>query len=252
MHALANWWQRWARGAIRHAWGMAPMDGAWLLAGLVRQSPALVKVHTLTTWRPVNDSDMTDLSGLSQHLRQHGRSRGGSHQRLNMALPNEFVHEGFIDFPLELPEEDWLYEVQLEVAQALQMAPDEVNFDFEPAKDSDGLVRRVHWVGCAQAQMAVFKNCVRAAGWRLAAVEIEYQAALRGVRALKGGSVSLLTQAPQDWQFQLEQVVPRPPFEWSETSDESDETIEQALAQIMRTPGGSRLVAAGLALRAWH
>ena len=120
MHALAHWWQRWAQGSVRHAWGMAPMDGAWLLAGLVRQSSALVKVHTLATWHPLSESDMTDLSGLSQHLRQHGRSRGVSHQRLNMALPRDFVHEGFIDFPIELPEEDWLYEVQLDVAQALQ------------------------------------------------------------------------------------------------------------------------------------
>jgi hypothetical protein len=252
MHALAHWWQRWAHGSVRHAWGMAPMDGAWLLAGLVRQSSVLVKVHTLAVWRPLSESDLTDLSGLSQHLRQYGRSRGVSHQRLNMALPRDFVHEGFIDFPIELSEEDWLYEVQLDVAQALQLEPDEVNFDFEPAKESEGLVRRVHWVGCAQAQMAVFKNCVRAAGWRLTAVEIEQQAAQRGVRALKGGSASLLTQAPQDWQFQLDRVASRPSYESTEPAEESDDTIAQALEQIMRTPGGARLVAAGLALKAWH
>jgi Tfp pilus assembly PilM family ATPase len=228
------------------------MDGAWVLAGLVRQSAALVKVHTLSTWRPSIEMDMTDLSGLSQHLRQHGNSRGGSHQRLNMALPSHVVHEGFIDFPSELPEEDWLYEVQLDVAQALQLAPDEVNFDFEPSKASDGLVRRVHWVGCSQTQMAAFKDCIRAAGWRLAAVEIEQQAAQRAVRALKGGSVSLLTQAPQDWQFQLDRVALRPLYESAEPSEESDDTIAQALEPIMRTPGGARLVAAGLALKAWH
>jgi Tfp pilus assembly PilM family ATPase len=195
---------------------------------------------------------MTDLNGLSQHLRQQGRSRGGSHQRLNMALPSALVQEGFIDLPLELPEENWLSEVQLDVAQALQLAPDEVNFDFEPAQESDGLVRRVHWVGCAQEQMAVFKNCIRAAGWRLATVEIERQAAQRGIRALKGGSVSLLTQAPQDWQFFLDGLASPHPLERAEPFDESDETIDQALEQIMRTPGGSRLVAAGLALKAWQ
>ncbi|WP_143473836.1 hypothetical protein [Limnohabitans sp. G3-2] len=252
MHGLAHWWQRWARGAVRHAWGMAPMDGAWLLAGLVRQSSALVKVQTWATWRPLSEADTTDLSGLSAHLRQHARARGGAHRRLNMALPRDFVHEGFIDFPLEWPEKDWLYEVQLDVAQALQLAPDEVHFDFEPAPYSDGLVRRVHWVGCAQAQMAVYKNCIRAAGWRLAAVEMEQQAAQRGVRALKGGSLSLLTQAPQDWQFELDRVMPRPPDASAAPSEESDDTIAQALDQIMRTPGGARLVAAGLALKAWH
>jgi Tfp pilus assembly PilM family ATPase len=197
--------------------------------------------------------DMADLSGLSQHLREQGRSRGGSHHRLNMALPNAFVREGFLDFPLDLPEDNWLYEVQLEVAQAFQLEPDEVNFDFEPAPTTDGLVQRVHWVGCAQAQMTSFKNCTRAAGWRLAAVEMEGQAAQRGVRALQGGSVSLLTQAPQDWQFRLDTLGgAAPKDDRAPASEDSEETIQEALARIMHTPGGARLVAAGLALKAWQ
>lgn len=252
MHTLGHWWRRWARGAVRHAWGLAPVEGAWVLAGLTRQSAHLVKVQTLTLWRPLSESASTDLSGLSQHLRQQGRSRGGSHRRLNMALPSAFVQEGFLDFPLELPEEDWLSEVQLDVAEALQLAPDEVNFDFEPTKEGDGLVRRVHWVGCSQAQMATFKNSVRAAGWRLAAVEIERQAAQRGIRALKGGSVSLLTQAPQDWQFLLDRFASPHAYARADALEESDETIDEALGQIMRTSGGARLVAAGLALKAWQ
>ena len=130
----------------------------------------------------------------------------------------------------------------------------------KPAIDALGHIRDVGAIPLllkvidmgTEAQMAVFKNCVRAAGWRLAAVEIEQQAAQRGVRALKGGSASLLTQAPQDWQFQLDRVASRPPYEPAEPSEESDDTIAQALEQIMRTPGGARLVAAGLALKAWH
>lgn len=257
MHALAQWWHRWARSSVRHAWGLAPLEGAWVLVGLTRQSATLVKVHTLATYRPplASDwsSDMPDLSGLSQHLREHGRSRGGSHHRLNMALPNAFVREGFLDFPLDLPEENWLDEVQLEVAHAFQLELDEVNFDFEPAPTNDGLVQRVHWVGCAQAQMTAFKNCTRAAGWRFAAVELAYQAAQRGVRALQGGSVSLLTQAPQDWQFRLGTLGgPATSDDRAPASEDSEETIQEALAQIMHTPGGARLVAAGLALKAWQ
>lgn len=265
MHALAQWWHRRVRSSVRHAWGLAHHDGAWVLVGLTRQSTTLVKVHTLGVCRPplasamasdVADDmadEMADLGVLSQHLREHGRSRGGSHHRLNMALPNAFVREGFLDFPLDLPEENWLYEVQLEVAQAFQLEPDEVNFDFEPAPTSDGLVQRVHWVGCAQAQMTAFKNCTRAAGWRLAAVELERQAAQRGVRALQGGSVSLLTQAPQDWQFRLGTLGVSPPTDdRTQASEESEETIQAALAQIMHTPGGARLVGAGLALKAWQ
>lgn len=252
MHALARWWHRWVRASVRHAWGLAPQDGAWVLVGLGRHSPGLVKVHTLATWMPSAAQEVTDWPGLSQHLHQNGRARGGSQHRLNMALPSALVHEGFMDFPADLPQEDWLYEVQLEVAQALQLGPDEVNFDFEPAPATDGLVQRVHWAGCAQTDMTAFKNCARAAGWRLASVETENQAAQRGVRALQGGSVSLLTQAPQDWQFRLSTPEGTAPSnELSDPSEDSEEAIEKALAQIMRTPGGARLVAAGLALRAW-
>jgi hypothetical protein len=213
----------------------------------------LVNVHTLATWMPSTEQGMADWPGLSQHLRQHGRARGGSQHRLNMAMPTALVREGFVDFPADLPREDWLYEVQLEVTQALQLPPDEVNFDFEPATATDGLVQRVHWVGCAQNDMAAFKSCTRAAGWRLAAVEMENQAAQRGVRALQGGSVSLLTQAPQDWQFRLSTPDRTAPSDDRlDPSEDSEEAIAQALAQVMRTPGGSRLVAAGLALRAWQ
>jgi len=253
MLALTHWWHRWSRGALRHAWGLAPHGTDWVLVGLSRQSDALVKVQTLVTWSPPNASDASDLTGLSQHLHQQGHARSGSHQRLNMALPSTMVRQGFIDFPADLPEEDWLYEVQLEVAQAFQLEPQEVNFDFEPAPDSDGLVQRVHWVGCAQVQMLAFKNCTRAAGWRLAAVETENQAAQRGVRALKGGAVSLLTQAPQDWQFRVDTLAGMArQDEQAEPSVDSEASIEEALAHIMRTPGGSRLVAAGLALKAWQ
>jgi len=253
MHALSRWWHRWGRASVRHAWGLAPQEGAWVLAGLVRQSTALVKVQTLSTWDAPMASDRSDWRGLSEHLRQHGRLRGGSHHRLHMALPTAFVYEGFWEVPSDLPEEKWLYEVQLEVAQACQLGPEEVNFDFEPAPTTEGLVQRVHWVGCAQAQMTAFKNCTRAAGWRLAAVEIQHQAAQRGVRALQGGSESLLTQAPQDWQFRLDTLGGASPAEaWAQAPEDSAKTIEEALAQIMQTPGGSRLVAAGLALKAWQ
>jgi len=256
MQVLARWRHRWARASVRHAWGLAPLEGSWILVGLIRQSTALVQVQSLTTWRPAVASDMGDwgdLSGLSLHLREQGRLGGGSHHRLNMALPSAFVREGFLDFPVDLPKENWPYEVQLEVAQAFQLAPDEVNFDFEPASANDSLVQRVNWVGCAQTQMAAFKNCTRAAGWRLAAVEIENQAAQRGVRALQGGTVSLLTQAPQDWQFRVKMLgASSTTQDGPPASEESEETISDALAQIMATPGGSRLVAAGLALRAWH
>lgn len=255
MQALARWWQRWAQGSVRHAWGLAPQgDGAWVLGGLMRPIHNLAKVQTLVALPAPPSLEASDLSGLSEHLRQHGRSGSGSRHRLNMALPLALLQEGFIDFPLDLPEEDWLFEVQLEVAQALQLEPDQVNFDFEPVPLSDGLVRRVHWMGCAQASMVAFKSCTRAAGWRLAAVESELQAAQRGARALRGGVTSLLTQAPQDWQFQLDaqDALPQLPEQThGHVQADSDAAIVDALHEVMTTPGGPRLVAAGLALKAW-
>jgi hypothetical protein len=63
-----------------------------------------------------------------------------------------------------------------------------------------------------------------------------------------------LSQAPQDWQFRLDAPDGLPLSH--ETAQghlyaDSDAAIEEALQQVMPTPGGPRLVAAGLALKAW-
>jgi hypothetical protein len=252
MQALAQWWRRWVRGSVRHAWGMAPQAEAWALVGLARQNPHLAQVHTLASLQAPMGQDAADPSWLSPHLRQNGRASGRSH-RLNMALPAAQLQEGHIDFPADFPPEDWPYEVQLEVSQALQLPPDEVNFDFEPAPSTGGLVQRVHWIGCAQALMTDFKSCTRAAGWRLAAVESETQAARRGLRALQGGVASLLTQPSQDWQFRLNHLGGSAlPLQEADAPVDSQEAIEDALRQVLTTPAGPRLVASGLALRAWQ
>lgn len=252
MQALAQWWRRWTRGSVRHAWGLAPQAGAWALVGLARQNAHLAQVHTLASLQAPVGQDASDPSWLSLHLRQNGRASGQSH-RLNMALPGAQLQEGYIDFPADFPQEDWQYEVQLEVSQALQLSTDEVNFDFEPTPSTGGLVQRVHWMGCAQALLTEFKSCTRAAGWRLAAVESETQAAQRGLRALQGGVASLLTQPPQDWQFRFNDLGRSvPPPEQVNAPADSEETIEEALRQVMTTPAGPRLVASGLALRAWQ
>ncbi len=248
MQALAQWWRRLALGSGRHAWGLAPEGEAWALVGLMRPKQDVVKVHTTLSLQPPVGMDVYDMRWLSQHLRQKGRSRGGFRHRLNMALPADQLQKGHIDFPAHLPKTEWLYEVQLEVSQALQLAPEAVNFDFELEPSPGGLVQRVHWMGCAQALLNRFKSCTRAAGWRLATVESEFQAAERALLALQGGVASLLTQPPQDWQFRLSSVS-RSVQEYIPM--ELDGVIQEAARQVLATPTGPRLVASGLALKAW-
>lgn len=249
MQALAQWWLRLTTRSVQQAWGLAPQGTAWSLVGLARQSRDLARVHTTLTLQEPDSANLVDMAWLSLALRQNGRLRGGFMHRLHVALPAAHLQEGVIDIPAQLPKEDWPYEVQLEVSLALGLAPDEVNFDFAPEPATQGQVQRVHWIGCAQTFTNVFKNCTRAAGWRLAAVESEAQAAWRGVGALQGGVSSLLTQAPQDWQFRLtSQSRPRP----ASGLVDSDAAMEEAIGQVLHTPAGARLIASGLALKAWQ
>ena len=109
-------------------------------------------------------------------------------------------------------------------------------------------MQRVRWMGCAQSHLIRFKSCTRAAGWRLATVVSETQAAERAVRALQGGVASLLTQPPQDWLFRLNNGNHS---EQTYMPIEPDGVIQEAARQVLATPTGSRLVASGLALKAW-
>lgn len=248
MQSWSQWWRQLGHGQTRQAWGLAPRGGAWDLVGLKRHGPDLVKVHTSLSLQVPAHGPAQDLHWLSESLRQAGRHRGGARHRLNMALPAEHVLAGTLEFPAELADDDRVAEVQLEVAQALDLSPDQVSFDFSADPQTDGVVQRVHWVGCAQAQLTAFKNCTRAAGWRLASVEPQAQAAQRGVRALQGGVASLWTQPPQDWQFR---ILGDEPDAMGLTPGEPDAVIEEAIEHALSTPSGPRLVACGLALKAW-
>jgi hypothetical protein len=169
-------------------------------------------------------------------------------QQVSVALAEDKVMAGVLELPAELPRDDWASEVQLEVAQVLGLAPDEVNFDFEADPVSQGSLTRVHWVGCDQVQILALRDEVRTAGWHLDSVEPAWYAAHRAVCHLKGGLDSLLTQAPQDWQFDLTvdedlgqwQGLGRAPVEWN-----------VLLKQALQSAAGPRLVASGLALKAW-
>lgn len=265
MLGFVSGWRLMAWRSVRHAWGLAPEGDAWTLVGLARHSPDLVRLDSAQSLQAPGAWALAELGWLSEQLRQHSRphSRSNSRphslplwralasarQRLNLALSASQVQEGSLELPSHVAPEQWLYEVQLDVSQALQLPPEEVNFDFVQAPTNDDRVQRVHWMGCARAPIDDLKACVRAAGWRLAAVESPAQAAWRGLLALQGGSASLLTQAPQDWQFK---VSPHSPMTAPNSPPASPEERAQTLGPILQTTAGPPLVAAGLALRAWQ
>ena len=251
MSSWTHLWRRWA--SARQSWGLAPLGQAWVLVGLTRQNQNLAKVQTMAVLLAPEGPAPNDLTWLSQDLRLKVRTSMAARRRLNMALQMDQLQEGYIDFPVAVAKSEWLYEVQLEVSLALQLRPEEVSFDFAAEALSNGLVQRVHWMGCAKARMEALKNCTRAAGCRLATVESETQAASRAVRALQGGVASLLTLAPQDWQFRwgsagadVANLHPQ-----ALAPSVSDAQVQEAIESFMPTPSGARLVASGLALGAW-
>ena len=245
MQAWSRFWRGMVVRPVRQAWGLAAHGPTWSLVGLSLQAPDLVRVHTT---RQLLSADGWLGEGLGGQLRDAGMTRGRSRHRVSMALAADQLVSGVLEFPSQMPREDWVTEVQLEVSQMLGKEPDEVNFDFQPEAPSDGLVQRVHWVGCSQSQIDDFKSCMRFAGWQLDSVEPAAHAAQRAASSLQGGLVSLLTQPTQDWQFGLdlargasEQALVHPLAFMPDL----------ALQQAMKSEVGARLVASGLALKAW-
>lgn len=245
MQAWTRFWRQVMARPARQAWGLAGHGATWNLVGLSLQAPGLLRVHTCRQWTV--DPAHPIPRGLDALLREAGLARGRARQRVNMALAADQLVMGVLDFPARMPPEDWVAEVQLEVSQMLGKEPDEVHFDFQPAPHSDGLVQRVQWVGCTQEQVTALKNLTREAGWYLDSVEPAVHAAQRAAASLQGGLASLLTQPAQDWQFRLPQTRPHEPEPGIAAAWMPDAELQNA----MKSEAGGRLVAAGLALKAW-
>jgi hypothetical protein len=211
--------------------------------GLSWQKSADIRVEVAEKIEPA-DNNLAGI-GFGNGLRQQGaRAR----QSISVALDEDEVIAGVLELPAQLSRDDWAIEVQLEVAQLLGLAPDEVNFDFRSDPVSEGLLSRVHWVGCDQARIRTLRDGVRMAGWRLDSVEPAWHAAQRAARHLKGGLDSLLTQAPQDWQFDLFSPAH---LSHRQPSAGFDVGPDRVLQQALLSAAGPRLVASGLALKAW-
>ena len=246
---LASWLsQRLRTRSVKQAWGLAPAQKGWFLLGLGKEASPWMGVHTVQ-YVPGDLEDPGHL-GVSHALRQSGATRGafqGRH-RVNMGLPMTQVASGVLTGPVGWGPSDCEAEVQLEAARALGLEPQEVSFDWQAAPLSDGVVAQLQWVACPQSAVEQLNQCVRRAGWQLASVEPELQAAQRAAACLSGGLSVLLTRPAQDWQFDLA-LLPNNLAKGAGMVTPS--SLDAALREALQTSAGPRLVAAGLALKAW-
>ena len=243
MPSWARFWQQLASRRVRRAWGLASDGQDWALMGLSFHKVLGVRVQAME--KIISTGLDPAAFGFSDGLSRVGvRAR----QQISVALATDKVMAGILELPAELPSDHWVSEVQLEVAQVLGLAPDEVNFDFKADPQGEGLLTRLHWAGCDQVHILALRDAVRTAGWQLDSVEPAWNAAHRAVCHLKGGLDSLLTQAPQDWQFDLS--LDEYLGQWQGFGGAHAES-DLLLRQALQSAAGPRLVASGLALKAW-
>lgn len=249
MQALVWLRQKMGIRSVRLAWGLAPAGSAWALVGLSRVSAELVRVHVSTILQAPADAVLLDSSWLSQALTEVGRAQRSGRHNVVMGMDAPDVVMGELKCPSDLPQDLWPAEVQLEVAQALDLPPDEVNFDFQAEICAVDSTMRFRWVGCAKSRMSEYQSWIGGASWCLTCVEPAVDASQRAAQALVGGLPSLLQQAPQDWQFRLGQA--RGPSQREVTSQLASRAVTW-LDEAQASPVAPRLVAAGLALNAWQ
>lgn len=245
---FASWLQQRMRSrSAKPAWGLAPAQTGWFLLGLGQEGSRLLGVHTVQ-FLPGELEDLSAL-GVSHGLRQCGATRGalqGRH-RVNMGLTMDQVVSGTLAIPLGLGPSDCEAEVQFEAARTLELEPQDISFDWQMDRLSDGVVDQLLWVACAKSAIERYNQCVRRAGWQLASVEPVEQAAQRAAGCLSGGLPVLLTRPVQDWQFDLDLL----PSTDTKVASEGPKLFDLAVKHALQTPAGPRLVAAGLALKAW-
>lgn len=248
MQVWQRLWQSWRVRGVRQSWGLALTGRSGALVGLSRDTQGVVRVRLSTVLAVPPGRAVTDLFWLTQALQEAGRWVTGRTHRLVVGLDAPDLVMGNMTSAVDATSNDWVADVQLEVSQALHLPPDEVNFDFEVDTLGPGFVRQIHWAGCAKSQVSAIQKGVNEAGWRLSSVEPAMHAAKRAASALVGGLPSLMQQAPQDWQFRW-----RATDEPASLDDEGMATVRDAglLQEALASSVGPRLVACGLALKAW-
>ena len=130
MQALVWLRQRMAIRPVQPIWGLAPAGPAWALVGLSRVGTDLARVHTSAILQAPTGPAVPDGAWLSQALAQAGRAQRSRRHKVAMSVDVPDLVRGELSCPADLPKEAWPAEIQLEVAQALDLPPSEVSFDF--------------------------------------------------------------------------------------------------------------------------
>ena len=246
---FVSWIQRGIKQrSAMQSWGLSPGLGGWFLVGLSRDASRFLGVHRVQYLQ--GGLDDPGPNGVSQGLRQCGVSQAvfRASPRVHVGMAMDQVVHGVLAIPVGLSPSEREAEVQLEAARMLNLEPEHISFDWHVSLLSGGDLDLLHWVACPHSAIDGFNQCVRRSGWRLASVEPEMHAAQRAADCLCGGLSTVLTRPVQDWQFDpamgADSGVP-------EGGSISPMVFQQALHDAMRTPAGPRLVATGLALKAW-
>lgn len=245
---LVSWIQRrLGQRSATQAWGLSPGLGGWFLVGLSRDASRLLGVR-MVQYLP-GGLDDPGPAGVSHGLRECGISQGAFRRRprVHVGMPMDLLVSGVLVLPVGLGPSEREAEVQLEAARMLNLEPEHISFDWHVCQLTGGILDRLNWVACPKTAIDGFNQCVRRAGWQLASVEPVTQAAQRAAACLCGGLSTVVTRPVQDWQFD--------PTLLAHSSEAQEAAVpsafEVALQEAMQTSAGPRLVATGLALKAW-
>lgn len=227
---LNSSWRRWfgARGS-RQAIGCGLFEGEVALVRLDRMQDRRLRVM-----------DLVLLDGPSTAMQETLQAQRPLDRRCAMALPESVCASGQLPWTVQTSEELLDADILLEAAQALQLPPNAIAYDFA----IDRGAACCHWAAAPLDTLAQWRRVLRAAGLRLQAVEPQEQAARRALALIEGEGAALWRQAPQDWRFRMREDGPGdPPARLDMLSLRADPRVMDVWPQ---------LVACGLALRCWQ
>ena len=246
----------------RQSLGCALSGAGALLMRLARGPEGQVRVAAQwqVDWPVTAEPDPQGAALLPGHqppheppgLRQLLRAQRQQASACMLALPERVVASGQLPWPPHLSEDMIEAEILLEAAQALQLPPASIGYDFEafarhdssPAPPPGSGTTMCRWSAASLDSLSHWRRALRAAGLRLQAVEPQEQAARRALALIEGQDAALWRQAPQDWRFQL--------AAGAANGSTQARDMQAFRSDVRVTHLWLPLVACGLALRKWQ